>query len=478
MTYKGSFYSFKDMLRTSIAQVNVLCTEFDTLDPRRCTGEEEYTGTCFRVNPDFLPFAVPTKAYFLTNFHVIDDADNRTVHLRTAGMGKSALTAYVEAVCPQLDCAVLSVSEDAEHDQWFDKEDPEEWVKRITCVRLHDKRITSETQKVYTIGFPQGLEEQLSSGWLAGRGSEDMDMLQLNISINSGNSGGALCDTKGRVIGMCTCTLSESEAIAFAVPSYSILAYFKKFYTSEYGLFPRWGIKLMPMTDAFAAHYSVSRRGAVVASIEPGSPAKRKLQVGDVVHTIRSEGVHADLDYFGLIIDSTRGSKITIHNTEFLMQLTPGKVMFDFTRGGRVMNSALSPAVIPYKVGDTWKEWCPTKVAVWGPVVFQNVSRTLLTDEEMDATRAVNIAEAVKSTHGMQELVMITRIAPNSYVNNYEIPRTFDLLNKVGRTRVKSIKHLNEIIEDYRVRWNNGEQHVCLETSSGKVWLMLDQMFA
>tara|TARA_B100001250_G_scaffold193861_1_gene166620 strand:- start:1919 stop:3148 length:1230 start_codon:yes stop_codon:yes gene_type:complete len=408
---------------------------------------------------------------------VIDDADDRKAYLRTAGMGKSALTAYVEAVCPQLDCAVLSVSEDTEHDRWFDKEEPEEWVRRITCVKLHNERITSETQKVFTIGFPQGLEEQLSSGWLAGRGSEDMDMLQLNISINSGNSGGALCDTKGRVIGMCTCTLSESEAIAFAVPAFSIRSYFEKFYTTDYGLFPRWGIKLMPMTDAFAARYDVRCRGAVVAEIEPGSPANRKLQVGDVIHTIRSGSVEARLDYFGLIIDSTRGSKITIHNTEFIMQLTPGQVFFDITRSGRAMTHELTPAVIPYKVADTWKEWCPTKVAVWGPIVFQNVSRTLLTDDEMDATCAVGIAEAVKRTHGMQELVMITRIEPNSYVKNYEIPRTFDLLIKVGRTRVKGIEHLNEIISDYNVRWKSGEKYMCLETSSGKVWLMLDQMF-
>ncbi len=464
------------MLRTSIAQVNVLCTEYDTLDPRRCTGEEEYTGTCFRVIPDFLPFAVAGKAYFLTNFHVIDDADDRTVHLRTAGMGKSALTAYVEAVCPQLDCAVLSVSEDTEHDRWFDKEEPEEWVRRITCVKVHNERITSETQKVYTIGFPQGLEEQLSSGWLAGRGSEDMDMLQLNISINSGNSGGALCDEQGRVIGMCTCTLSESEAIAFAVPSFSIRSYFEKFYTTDYGLFPRWGIKLMPMTDAFAARYNVRHRGAVVSEIEPGSPAKRKLQVGDVIHTIRSKDVEASLDYFGLITDSTRGSKITIHNTEFLMQLTPGNVFFDITRNGRAMAAQVSPAVINYKVSDTWKEWCPTRVAIWGPIVFQNVSRTLLTDDEMDASRAVGIADVVKRTFGMQELVMITRIAPNSYVNNYEIPKTFDLLIKVGRTRVKSIEHLNEIIQDYKERQKQGEQYVCLETTSGKVWLMLDQL--
>ena len=50
----------------------------------------------------------------------------------------------------------------------------------------------------------------------------------------------------------------------------------------------------------------------------------------------------------------------------------------------------------------------------------------------------------------MQELVMITRIEPNSYVKNYEIPREYDLLQKVGCTRIKSIDQLNKIIEEPR----------------------------
>jgi len=137
----------------------------------------------------------------------------------------------------------------------------------------------------------------------------------------------------------------------------------------------------------------------------------------------------------------------------------------------------VTPAVIPYKVADTWKEWAPTRMAVWGPMVFQHVSGTLLTDEEFPPTRAVEIANQVKQTYAMQELVLITRIEHNSYVKNYGIPKEFDLLIKVGRTRVKSIAHLQEIIEDYRVRWVDGEKHVCLETTSGKVWLMLDQLF-
>ena len=83
----------------------------------------------------------------------------------------------------------------------------------------------------------------------------------------------------------------------------------------------------------------------------------------------------------------------------------------------------------------------------------------------------------VKKTCAMNELVMITRIEPNSYVKNYEIPREYDLLLKVGRTRIKSIEHLNTVIEDYKERLQQNEKYVCLETTSGKVWLMLDQLF-
>ena len=198
------------VVRDSILQANVICSELDEKDPRKVLDDEEYTGTCFQVNPFFLkslPFFQEKHKYFLTNFHVCDDANNKTIYMRTAQMGKSMFTTKVEAVVPKLDIAVLSISPDQQHLKWFSDETPNEILKNIGVLELYGERITDKTRKVSTIGFPHGLQNQLSSGWLAGRGSDEEDMLELNMSLNPGNSGGPLVDEKNRVIGICCSTL-------------------------------------------------------------------------------------------------------------------------------------------------------------------------------------------------------------------------------------------------------------------------------
>ena len=234
--------------RKSIMQANVICTELDNQDPRIQLGENEYTGTCFHVNPFFLkhlPFYDEEKLFFVTNFHVVDDADNRNISMRTAAMGKSTFSADAEAVVPKLDCANLSICRGDDHPLCFLTEEQQTQVlDNLTMVDMHTERISSKPQKVLTIGFPHCLEEQVSEGCMAGRGSDDDDYLQLNLSINAGNSGGPLMDEQGRVIGVCTSTLSAAEAISFAVPSYSIINYFKKYYHNPVGRRPAWSVEV------------------------------------------------------------------------------------------------------------------------------------------------------------------------------------------------------------------------------------------
>lgn len=456
-------------IRKSIIQAQVLCTEYDSLVPSRTIDENEYSGTCFRVDNSLFPFG--DKVLFLTNFHVCDNADDRIVHLRTAGMGKNALTGYVEAVVPQLDCAVISLAD--EHEKWFLDDDPKSWINKITISPLRTTRITTKTQKVSTIGFPQGLEEQLSSGWLAGRGSDDMDMLQLNISINSGNSGGPLCDKSGKVIGICTSTLNESEAIAFAVPIYSVLNYFKKYYTTPFGMFPQWGVELMPMTDAFAEEFGIKRIGAVVQQVEEGSCCHNVLSTGDVLHSITSGGITWELDRFGLIHDNTRGSKITINNTEFIMGLTPKDIHLDITRK-KAMTVSITPKPIDYKVVENFKEWNPIKTYRLGPITIQTLSKTLITGDNMPAVKVVELVEILKQTKCMKELIIITHVEPRSYVNHLEVDAEFNIIHKIGRRKVKNMEHCIELMEDIKRRWENGDQkRICIGTNKGDIWLTL-----
>ena len=259
-------------IRNSVLQANVLCDELDDQDPRKVIDHEEYTGTCFGVKPTFLqnlPFYREQNKYFLTNFHVVDDANERTLFMGTSAMGKSKFTTKVEAVVPKLDVAVLSVSPCQTHEKWFSNKDPNDVLNELGVLELYDKRITNKTRKVSTIGFPQGLQTQLSSGWLAGRGSDEEDLLELNLSLNSGNSGGPLFDDKHRVIGVCCSTLNDAEQISFAVPAYCVIKYFENFYTGPYGLFPHFGIKTIPLTPAYKSVHKIKTTGAVVHSVHP-----------------------------------------------------------------------------------------------------------------------------------------------------------------------------------------------------------------
>lgn len=473
--YKGAqCFSKMEKLRHCILQVNVICSEPDEQDPRKTIDVNEYTGTCFRIKPTFLsqlPFFTPEKIFFVTNFHVVDDADERLAYLRTASMGKSMFTSYVEAVVPKLDVAILSVTPNSQHDKWFLSETPDEYLENIGTAELCNKRISSKTRKVSTIGFPQGLENQVSSGWLAGRGSDEEEMLQLNLSLNSGNSGGPLFDEKGRVIGICTSTLGCAEAISFAVPAYSVINYFKKFFTAPYGYFPVWGVSLLPMSHAFEKVHKIQGAGAVVNEIDPRSCLQKHLKPGDVVHSVGGY----DLDMFGLMKDDTRGSKITIHNTEFIMSLEP-EVDIVFSRKGNKKTIKIRPAPILHKVTDNYKEWCPRKVVEFGPFIFQNLSTNLMQSEDMPVCKNIKLIGLVDQTKGMREIVIISKIDPNSYVASFETPEEFDELLRINRTTIKCMEDVTKACDAVRQMGKAGEKYFSMQTSSGVMWFTIDKV--
>ena len=475
--YKGgSLLSKMEKLRHCILQVNVICSEPDEQDPRKVLDVNEYTGTCFRVNPHFLselPFFSRDKIFFVTNFHVCDDADNRLVHLRTAPMGKSMFTAYVEAVVPKLDVAILSISPETEHDKWFLAETPNDYLKNIKTAELCSTRISSKTRKVSTIGFPQGLENQVSSGWLAGRGSDEEEMLQLNMSINSGNSGGPLFDDKGRVIGICTSTLGCAEAIAFAVPAYCVINYFLKFYSAPYGYFPQWGFTLLPMTTAFSKVHKIQGTGAIVNNVHPNSCVHGTIKTGDVIHSV---GGH-ELDMFGLMKDSTRGSKITIHNTEFIMSLEP-TVEVVFSRKSTKKTIKASPKPMCYKVTDNYKEWCPRKVVEFGPFIFQNLSTNLMTSDEIPTCKNIKLLGLIEQTKSSREIVVISKIDPNSYVASFEKPEEYDELISINRTKIKSMDDVKKACETVKQMQKSGDKYFSMKTSSGEMWFTIGKVLS
>lgn len=85
-------------------------------------------------------------------------------------------------------------------------------------------------QKLYTIGSPQGLTHTVTAGIFSSyREASDYKVLQTDAPINPGNSGGPLITEAGRVVGINTARLSESEGIGFAIPIELAIEVFKDY---------------------------------------------------------------------------------------------------------------------------------------------------------------------------------------------------------------------------------------------------------
>ncbi len=224
------------------------------------------------------------------------------------------------------------------------------------------------------------------------------------------------------------------------------------------------------MTEAYQKVHKIRSCGAVIKDIHPASIAVGVLKPGDVIHKVGG----SQLDMFGLIVDSTRGSKITMNNTEFIMGLDDTEV--EFSRKSTKKTVKLMPAPLDLKVGECFKEWNPVKVAEFGPFVFQNLNLTLMTSEDLPVCKSMELLQHVTATKSMGETVVISKIDPNSYLASLEFPQEYDRVISVNRTKITCMEDLKSAFESVMRMQKEGEKFFSIETSSGKMHFCIDKV--
>lgn len=171
-------------------------------------------------------------------------------------------------------------------------------VEGLPSVKLGDSSAMRIGDWVVAIGNPFGLAQSVSAGILSASdrqiGASRYDQfLQTDAAINPGNSGGPLFNLKGEVIGMNTAIIQTGSGIGFAVPSNLIKAIVPQL--EKKGLVTRgWlGVGIQDVTPALARALAVPQRdGALITSVNPGSPAaKAGMKEEDVVVGIDGERV-------------------------------------------------------------------------------------------------------------------------------------------------------------------------------------------
>jgi S1-C subfamily serine protease len=163
------------------------------------------------VNPGLFGgtgFALTADGYVFTNHHIINGADSVYIQ-NTSGSSYKADVVYQDA---QYDVAILKIADSN--------------FEGFGTIPYSFKKSSSEVgENVFTIGFPKD-DHVLGRGYLSsGSGYKgDTTEYQVDISVNNGNSGGPLLDSRGNIIGVIKGKQSLADGTGFAVKSKYILA--------------------------------------------------------------------------------------------------------------------------------------------------------------------------------------------------------------------------------------------------------------
>ncbi len=229
------------------------------------------------------------EGLIVTNYHVVDGADDITVTLRD----QRELSAELVGADPESDVAIIRVEAKG--------------LKGMKGLPLADSERLRVGDFVVAIGNPFGLAQTVTYGIVSALGRSGLgiegyeDFIQTDASINPGNSGGPLVTTRGELIGINTAIVGPAGGnvgIGFAIPSNMVRAIMEQIV--EYGEVRRGvlGVVIQDLTADLAAAMGVERHnGALVTRIVPDSAADRAgLRQGDVVIEINGEAIGSSAD--------------------------------------------------------------------------------------------------------------------------------------------------------------------------------------
>jgi Do/DeqQ family serine protease len=226
---------------------------------------------------------VRQDGYILTNNHVVDGAETVNVELTD---GRSLKAKVVGTDAPS-DLAVLKID-----------------GQNLRTLTLGDSDNVRVGDVVLAVGNPLGIGQTVTMGIVsaksratggAGDGSYE-DFIQTDAPINRGNSGGALVNTSGELIGINSQILSPSGGnigIGFAIPANMARNVMSQLIEHGEVRRGRLGVTIQSLTPALAESLALSgTSGALVGHVEAGSPASTAgLQPGDVITAVNGESV-------------------------------------------------------------------------------------------------------------------------------------------------------------------------------------------
>ena len=255
---------------------------------------------------------IDPKGYVVTNNHVVESGGEISVKLAN-GDKKDA---EIVATDPANDIAVLKINGDDEY----------------PYIEMADSDTVVIGEKTVAIGNPLGnLEGTVTSGIVSAMGREVStksevtgqvvtieNAIQTDASINSGNSGGALLNAEGKLIGINSVKASTTssgvsvDGIGFAIPSNHVKEIASRFINYDENGRPSFGIVATPLSEEQASPFGFPA-GILVRKVTKDSGAEKAgLKVNDIITEVDGQKVSSINDMHAIKVKYSVGDKVKI----------------------------------------------------------------------------------------------------------------------------------------------------------------------
>ena len=268
---------------------------------------------------------VDVAGHIVTNHHVIADADSVRVQLADGRVAN----ATVVGRDPDTDLAVLKIA-----------------LPKLPIMPLGRSDQLRVGDYVLAIGNPIGLSQTVTHGIVSATGRGQLgvatfeNFIQTDAPINFGNSGGALIDVHGQLVGINTAVVAKNlgvEGIGFAIPVNLVRGVFAEIISK--GRVIRGWIGIVPedLGDEQATQLGLARGGVLIANLYVGSPAQAAgLQPGDLLLAVNGAEVRSAQDALARLAQSKPGGSVKLL---VLRGKTSGTVQVKVTERPRARNT-------------------------------------------------------------------------------------------------------------------------------------------
>ncbi len=247
---------------------------------------------------------VSNDGYILTNNHVVDGADDVRVELTD---GRTFAAKVIGTDKPS-DLAVIKVN-----------------ASDLHAIAVGNSDQVKVGDVVLAVGNPLGIGQTVTMGIISAKGRSTSngdgsyeDFLQTDAPINHGNSGGALVNTKGELVGINSQILSDGGegniGIGFAIPANMAERVMTDLRKDGKVHRAQLGVTVQPVTSDMAQSLGLKHvGGAIVASVSPDSAADRAgLKQGDVIESFNGQEIHDFNSLRNEVAESAPGSNATL----------------------------------------------------------------------------------------------------------------------------------------------------------------------